>query len=143
MPERRANTRRGRLHGADARHDLDCKVAPCCLATLYRLEDSGRHGENAGIAAGDDRDHVSGGSERKRMARPLDLDTIVARVPCLSGTQRDTIEIGSVTDKIARFAQHVRGLRGQPVGIARPEPHDIKPAAHGRRPRPGTQIKEK
>ncbi len=56
MAERRADAGGDREHGGDAGHDGDVDGAPFGRAGLDRLADGRRHGEDAGIAAGDDGD---------------------------------------------------------------------------------------
>ncbi|OWK21576.1 hypothetical protein AJ88_17500 [Mesorhizobium amorphae CCBAU 01583] len=56
MAERRADTGGNREHGGDAGHDGDVDSAPFGRAGLDRLADSRRHGEDTGIAAGNDGD---------------------------------------------------------------------------------------
>ena len=56
MPERRADPGRDGQHGGDAGHDGQVDRAPFGRSGLDRLADRRRHGEDAGIAAGDDRD---------------------------------------------------------------------------------------
>ena len=52
MAERRADARGDRQHRGDAGHDGQLDVAPFRRAGLDRLADCRRHGEHAGIAAG-------------------------------------------------------------------------------------------
>ena len=57
MPQRRADPRGDGKHGRDARHDGHVDLfAPLSRSGLDCLADGGCHGEDAWVAAGDDRD---------------------------------------------------------------------------------------
>jgi hypothetical protein len=143
VTERGTDARRGRLHCGNARQDFDGKIAPSGLAVFHGFEYGGCHGENAGIAAGYDRNSPPLRGESQRVLRSLHFDAIVARMPKLARPHRHALEIWRVADEVGCLGKHARGFRRQPIGIAGTEPDNKKPTAHGRRPHPGTQIKEK
>ena len=142
MAERRAEPRRGGLHRGDAGDDGDVERAPG-RHVLDRLEHGGRHGEDAGIAAGDDRDRSAFGGEHQREPPAVELRAIVARVRALGGLKRQPLEVRPIADDIGRGGDRRRCFGRHPVGRAGAKPDDGHPPAHGRRPRPGTRIIEK
>ena len=146
MAERRAEPRRRRLHRGDSRQHANVEIAPSRLALLDRLEDGGSHREHAGIAARHDRDDAPRRRARQRLARPIQLDAIVAGEPRLAGALRHARDIGRVADDIFRLLQRGAGVMRQKTRVAGAEPDDIEPALarrHGRRPAPGASTIEK
>ena len=90
MAERRADPRRDREHRGDARHDGQVELAPALRPGFDRFADRGGHGEDAGIAAGDDSHAraLRGVSERGGGARAL-LAVLgsVTLLPARAGTR--------------------------------------------------------
>ena len=146
MPERRADPRRRRLHRGDARDDPHLEAAPACIARFDRLEHRRGHGEDAGIAAGNDSDATPGRGQRERLARTRQLLAVVARMPKLARPLGQPRQIRAVADEIARRGERLRRFRRHPFGSARAEPDNAEPplpAAHGRLPSPGTRMRAK
>ena len=84
VAERRAEPRRRRLHRRDAGRDCDIELEPARIV-LDRLEHRRRHRENAGIAAGDDRDRAALRGERQGKPGAVQFEAIVADVARWSG----------------------------------------------------------
>ena len=110
---------------------------------LDRLEHRRRHGENARIAAGDDRDRAPFRRELERKAGAVEFGAIVAGVGALVRPQGQAVEIRAIADDVARRLDRRARLRRHPFGGAGAEPDDHDPPAHGRRPRPGARMSEK
>jgi hypothetical protein len=142
-PERRPQPRRGSQHGGDPRLDRNREVAPAGLAVLHRLEYGRRHGEDAGVAAGDDRHPTAPGRELQSVAGAVDLDPVVAGMPDEAWTLGHAGDIGKVADQILRHVQGAAGGFGEQARVARAEADDRDASAQGRRPSPGSSTIEK
>ena len=143
MAERGADPRRDREHRRDAGHDGDIERAPIFRSGLDFLADRGGHGEDAGIAAGNDGNAraLRGMTERRGRARAL--FAIVGSVAALARAHRHAIEIGPVTIKRVCGGERRVGLRREIAGVARAQPNDGEVPAHGRCSQPGTNTTAK
>ena len=143
MTKGRAETRRRRLHRGDAGHDANIEITPLARAVVDRLEHGGRHCEDAGIAAGHNRDDAAFRNARERLPRAIDLDAIVACNPRLPGALRNARHIGRVADDVLRFGESFLRLLREPARVSGPQSNDIHASGHGRRPCPGIRTIEK
>jgi hypothetical protein len=121
----------------------DLSSAPAGLAGFQRLEDRRRHGEDAGIAAGDDRDRLPSAASIQRMPGAVDLDAVVGGMLGLALARRHAAEIGAVADEVAGGIERRGCGRRQVARLAGAEADDGERAGHSRRPSPGTRIIEK
>ena len=142
VAERRAEPGRRRLHRGHAGADCDVEREPFRIL-LDRLEHRRRHGEDARIAARDDRDRTALRREPQREAGAVEFGAIVAGVSALVRPQGQAVEIGAVTDDVGRGPDRRARLRRHPFGGPGAEPDDRDPPAHGRRPLPGARMSEK
>ena len=95
--------------------------AEALAIALDRLVDGGRHGEDAGVARGDDGHARAAERELERLARALELDAVVARAALLAAARRHASEVGRVADEHLGPRQRGVGLRRQPSGARRAE----------------------
>gem|GEM_PF-4161168 len=79
------------------------------------------------------------------MTCAVELDPVVAGMPALARPFGNAGDVGLVADEVLRLLQRLRGGARQQARVAGPEAHDgqAAPAAHGRRPSPGTSTMEK
>ena len=122
--------------------DRDVEIEPSRIL-FDRLEHRRRHGENARVAARDDRDRAPFRRELEREAGAIEFGAIVAGVGALVCPQGQAVEIRAIADDVARRPDRCARLRRHPFGGTGAEPDDHDPPAHGRRPRPGARISEK
>src|SRR5690606_11469207 len=113
------------------------------LAGLDRLADGGGHGEDAGIAAGDERHPGAAAGVIERRAGTGELFTVVGSVAALVGAERHAIEIRPVAVDRLRLGERGLRLAGQEARVARAEPDDGEASAHGAGLRAGTSTTAK
>ena len=143
MAERRADPRCDREHGGDSRHDGQVELAPALRSGFDGFADRGRHGEDAGIAAGDDGHAraLRGVTERGGGARLL--LSVLGRVALLPGALRHAVEIWRIAVKRLRGTKRILGLGGQVARVAGSEADDGEVSVHGRSSQPGTNTTAK
>ena len=143
VAERRADPRRDGEHGGDAGNDGEIDGAPCGVPGVDRLADRRRHGEDAGIAARDQRDARAGGRMVEGGSGAAELLAVVGGVAALAGSLRHAVEIGSVAVDGVGLVESGLCLAGEEAVIAGTETDDREPPAHDGRSRAGTSTTAK
>ena len=131
MAERRTDSRRRGVHGADPGrdHDLDRRPVAAPLA-LDQLEDEGSETVNAGIARRNQCDRPALCSQIERQPGPRRLLADRTVVPALAGdASAEQIEIEPIADNFVGRRKQRGGLRGPPSRIAGACADDRQPAA--------------
>ena len=143
VAERGAGPRRDREHRGDAGNDGEIDRAPRRRPGVDRLAHRRRHGEDAGIAAGDHRDPGAAGRMVERGAGAGELLAVVGGVAGLAGLCRHAVEIGTVAVEGVGLVERRPRLAGEEAGVARPEADHREPSAHGAGLRAGTRTTAK
>ena len=143
MAERGAGARRHRQHRGDAGDDGEVERAPGLRARLDLGAHRRRHGEHAGIAAGDDGDlgTLRRMAQRRRGAGAL--LAVVGGMARLAVAHGNAVEIGAVAIDGIGGGEQRAGLRGEPARVARAEADHREMPAHDRPSQPGTSTTAK
>jgi hypothetical protein len=143
VAERGAGAGRDCEHGGDAGHDDDIERPPGVRAGFDRLQHRGRHGEHAGVAARDDGDICPCCRVAQRGLGARAFLAVVGTMTRLAFPHWNPVEIGCVAVKRLGGFKRVARLLREVARIARAEPNDGKPSAHGRPSQPGTSTMAK
>src|SRR5579875_2479972 len=130
MAERRPNPRSRGLHGGYPGNDAQLHGREAAPVALILLEHGCGHREDTGVAGGDDRDARSGRRQLERMAGPLGLNAVIARVTALTRAWWNALEVGPVADELLGLAQRGARLGREPLRPGGAEADD------GQLPRP-------
>ena len=122
VPERRARPGRRGVRRGHPRHHADRYAGVALLAG--DLEHGAGHGEDTGVAGGDDRDPTALAGQVEGELGPLRLHLVVGVVPPLPGAGRHPVDVRRVAHEVVGRGEGAARFGGQPPGSGRPEADD-------------------
>src|SRR5262249_44637074 len=122
LAERRTDAGGNGEHGCNSWKYPDVDRAPGRRAGRNGLAHRRRHGEYAGVAAGNEGNARTLGRRKERRRRTRALLAVVGGASRLAGTRGDPREIAAIAVERIGFAQRRARLLGQIARVAGPEP---------------------
>jgi hypothetical protein len=143
VTERRADPGCNREHRGDPRNDGQVDFTPFPRPGFDRLADGRGHGEDAWIAAGNDRDFLPLRRLAERCLSARNFLAVIRGDANLVRPQLDAVEIGAIAIEEGGVVHGRAGLGRHLTRIARPKPDNRNVPAHGLPAHPGTRTIEK